>query len=131
MTTRQFLIVLFFGLNVILGSGIVPLPRVYAMQIRIPSVGVNMHGYYTSMAEARNLKIAFPENYYVDSVRIISQAGMNTVRYVFTWEAYEKNPLLFINELSTVAQTADKFGLKVIYANDQYLISSWLSTQRG
>jgi hypothetical protein len=56
---------------------------------------------------------------------------MNTVRYVFTWEAYEKNPLLFMNELSTVAQTADMFGLKVIYANDQYLVSSWLNTQLG
>ena len=80
---REFSIVLFFGLTVILGSGIVnqPIPPVvYAIAVsqnRTPSVGVNMHGYYTSMAESRDLKIPFPENYYVNSFKTISQAGMN------------------------------------------------------
>jgi hypothetical protein len=43
--------------------------------------------------------------------------GSYTVRYVFYWEAYEKNPELFMQELQTVAKTADRYGIKVIYDN--------------
>jgi hypothetical protein len=56
---------------------------------------------------------------------------MNHVRYVFYWEAYEKNPSLFLRELETVASTADKWNLKVLYDNHQYHTSSWLDPKNG
>jgi hypothetical protein len=68
--------------------------------------------------------------YYEDSLKLISQAGMNHIRYVFNWEAYEKNPSLFINELITFANVADKWGIKVVYDNHQWHTSSWLD-KRG
>lgn len=88
--------------------------------------GINMRGYYTNMAEQRPFKLQLPENYYEDSFRAFSQAGINFVRYLFFWESYEKDPFSFINELATVADTADRWKIKVIYTNDQYHTSSWL-----
>src|SRR5918992_6004708 len=57
--------------------------------------------------------------------------GSYTVRYVFYWEAYEKNPELFMQELQTVAKTADRYGIRVIYDNHQYQTSSWLDPKNG
>ncbi|MDP9288370.1 MAG: cellulase family glycosylhydrolase [Thermoproteota archaeon] len=96
-----------------------------------PFIGVNVAGYYTTMAESRTYNSQFPLNYYDESFRTISQANMNNIRYLFTWESYEKNPTQFVDELVAVANAADKWGIKVIYANDQYHISSWLDQQAG
>jgi hypothetical protein len=93
--------------------------------------GVNMLGYFTTTAEARENGRLPPMNYYEDSFRIFSQAGMNNVRYLFTWESYHKNPSLFMNELFKVARIADKWKINVIYANDQFHISSWLDQHSG
>jgi hypothetical protein len=99
----------------------------------IPYVGVDMQGYYTSIAQTRNFSSFsyLPSNYYEDLFRLISQVGMNHVRYVFYWESYVRNPVQFISELSTVAKTADKYGIKVIYANHQFHTSSWLDENSG
>ena len=56
---------------------------------------------------------------------------MNIIRYLFTWESYEKNPSLFIRELKEVAEDADKWGIGVIYTHDQFHVSSWLDPQSG
>ncbi|MFZ0741282.1 MAG: hypothetical protein WAM54_06780 [Nitrososphaeraceae archaeon] len=96
-----------------------------------PMVGMNMRGYYTTMSQEREVKFNFPSNYYEQSFKIFSQAGVEFVRYVFFWESYEKDPFSFMSELQTVAQTADKWGIKVIYANDQYDTSSWLGPKTG
>jgi hypothetical protein len=56
---------------------------------------------------------------------------MNTIRYLFTWESYEKNPSLFVAELRQVAEAGDKWGINIIYANDQFHISSWLDPEFG
>jgi hypothetical protein len=56
---------------------------------------------------------------------------MNHVRYIFYWEAYEKNPSLFLRELDAVASTADRWNLKVLYDNHQYHTSSWLDPKNG
>jgi hypothetical protein len=72
-----------------------------------------------------------PANYYEDSFRILSEAGMNHVRYTLYWEAYVVNPTSFINELQTVASAADKYGIKVLYDNHQFHTSSYLNPQRG
>jgi Cellulase (glycosyl hydrolase family 5) len=89
-------------------------------------VGVNMRGYYTNIPQERELKIPIPPNYYDQSFKTLSQAGVDFVRYLFFWESYERDPFSFISELQTVAQTADKWGIKLLYANDQYHTSSWL-----
>lgn len=91
-----------------------------------PYMGVNIPGYYTT-----GKTISPPANYYEDSFRIISQAGMNLVRYIFYWEAYEKNPSLFMKELATVAETADRWKIKVLYDNNQYHTSSWLDPKQA
>jgi hypothetical protein len=56
---------------------------------------------------------------------------MNHIRYVFYWEAYERNPQLFMNELDTAAMFADKWKLNVLYDNHQYHTSSWLDPKNG
>jgi hypothetical protein len=99
-------------------------------QASAPFIGVAMRGYYTSLAQLQHFS-TFPANYYEDSFRLISQAGMNHVRYLFYWEGYEKNPSLFLRELITVANTADKWGIKVVYDNHQWHTSSWLEPNSG
>ena len=98
-----------------------------------PYVGVDMRGVHTAVSETKSNVSAgsLPANYYEDSFRILSEAGMNHVRYTLYWEAYVVNPTSFMNELQTVAKTADKYGLKVIYDNHQFHTSSYLNPQRG
>jgi hypothetical protein len=97
-----------------------------------PFIGVNVRGYYTTMSQARgDHSIPLPVKYYEESFKILSAAGMNHVRYRFYWESYVRDPFSFINELVTVAQTADRFGIKILYDNHQYHTSSWLDSQRG
>lgn len=99
-----------------------------------PLLGVSMRGYYTSSPETKPTKSAThhpPLNYYEDSFKMISQAGMNHVRVLFYWEAYQKNPVLFVKELESVANAADKWGLRVLYDNHQWHTSSWLEPKGG
>ena len=100
-------------------------------QKNVSFIGVNMKGLYTSTIPKNLSSIRFPDNYYNDSFKLITGAGMNHIRYVFYWQAYEKDPLSFINELQTVASLADKWGLHVIYDNHQFHTSSWLDPVRG
>jgi len=93
--------------------------------------GVNMKGYYTSMPQSRTIGSIMPANYFDDSFRLISEAGMNHVRFVFYWESYERDPTNFMLELQSVAQAADKYNVNVIYDNHQFHTSSWLNAQRG
>jgi hypothetical protein len=121
----------------------IAIPSAYAQKIQgssnttasnvkaTPFTGVNMRGYYTAAAQERTLSGHMPANYYDDSFRAISQAGMNLVRYLVFWEAYEKNPVAFITEVDNFTKFADKWGIKVIYTNDQYRTSSWLDPDKG
>ena len=84
-----------------------------------PYVGVDVRGFHTSI-QSKRYPIAFPSDFYEKSFALISKAGMNHIRYAFYWEAYEKDPKAFMKELKTVAKTADKHNLKVIYDNHQY-----------
>ncbi|HEX7275174.1 MAG TPA: cellulase family glycosylhydrolase [Nitrososphaeraceae archaeon] len=93
--------------------------------------GVNMKGYHTSMPQSRTIGSIMPANYFDDSFRLISEAGMNHVRFVFYWEAYERDPTNFMLELQSVAQAADKYNVNVVYDNHQFHTSSWFNPQRG
>jgi hypothetical protein len=96
-------------------------------------IGVNVRGLYTSLQHERYPFSPAPllADYYDDSFRLISEAGMNHIRYVFYWEAYESNPQFFMKELNTVARFADRWNLHVLYDNHQYHTSSWLDPQNG
>jgi hypothetical protein len=97
-----------------------------------PYFGVDMRGVHTAVSQVKNSTLeSLPPNYYEDSFRILHDAGMNHVRYTFYWEAYVVNPTAFMNELQMVANTADKYGIKVIYDNHQFHTSSYLNPQRG
>ena len=94
--------------------------------------GVNMRGNYTSQTQYRDPSaLIFPDDYYNQSFRMISESGMNLVRYLFFWEAYEKNPKQFRDELEQVSKFADKWKVNVIYANDNYATSSYLDPKEG
>jgi hypothetical protein len=97
-----------------------------------PYLGINMRGYYTSMAQSRESKFLFPNNYYESSFQILSKTpAIDHVRYRFYWESYIKNPTAFMKEIEQVANTADKYGIKVIYDNHQFHTSSWLNVDKG
>jgi hypothetical protein len=100
-------------------------------QLNVLFKGVNMKGLYTSTIHKNLSSIPFPDNYYSDSFKLIKSAGMNHIRYVLYWQAYENDPQSFIEELETVASLADKWGLHVIYDNHQFHTSSWLDPVRG
>src|SRR5919199_115207 len=131
----SFLILSIILLNILTSNNKAFLPVIYAEENQDgksvgPFIGVAMHGYYTSGDQLKNTTSgSLPKNYYEDSFRLISQAGMNHVRYLFYWESYERNPSLFMNELSTVANTADKWGIKVLYDNHQWHTSSWFESR--
>lgn len=95
-----------------------------------PFVGVAMKGAYVDQKENREDTPLPPATYFDESFRLLSEAGLNHVRFLFYWEAYEKNPQGFMNELEQVANAADKYGIKVIYDNHQWHTSSWLE-KRG
>ena len=95
-------------------------------------LGVNMRGYYTSMPQSRDFKFPFPDNYYDTSFRELSKANIiDHVRYRYYWESYVRNSSAFLNEIEEVANTADKYGLKIVYDNHQFHTSSWLNPSRG
>jgi len=95
-----------------------------------PLVGVAMKGGYVDQKENQNDTSLPPPNYFDESFKLIKAAGLNHARFLFYWEAYEKNPQAFMKELEQVANLADKYGIKVIYDNHQWHTSSWLE-RRG
>jgi hypothetical protein len=98
----------------------------------IEGIGINMRGYYTAQTQNRDPgKEVFPHDYYDQSFKILSNSGIDFVRYLFFWEAYEKNPSSFLQELKTVAKTADKYNVSVVYTSDNYATSSYLDPKYG
>jgi hypothetical protein len=92
-------------------------------------MGVAMRGNHTSEKETEVNEIVAPSGYYEESFKLIHDAGLNHVRYLLYWESYVRNPSLFLQELATVADTADKWGIKVLYDNHQWHTSSWLESR--
>ena len=63
-------------------------------QKKVPFIGVNMKGLFTSTIPKNLSSIPFPYNYYNDSFKLITSAGMNHIRYVLYWQAYEKKSFI-------------------------------------
>lgn len=91
--------------------------------------GVVMKGAYANIKQNDMDSPSPPANYVNDSLTKISQAGLNHIRFLFYWESYEKNPQKFMQELESVANTADRLGIKVVYDNHQWHTSSWLESK--
>jgi hypothetical protein len=130
----------FFVTTVMMMNGAVllcatPIASSYAQQSVSSStdmptlMGVAMRGNHTSEKETEVNEIVAPSGYYEESFKLIHDAGLNHVRYLLYWESYVRNPSLFLQELATVADTADKWGIKVLYDNHQWHTSSWLESR--
>jgi len=91
-----------------------------------PINGVVMKGAFVNMKQDDNGSPLSPQNYIEDSLKMISRAGLDHARFLFYWEAYEKDPQAFMKEIQSVASAADKYGVKIIYDNHQWHTSSWL-----
>jgi hypothetical protein len=91
-----------------------------------PINGVAMKGANVSVKQNNYDVPSPPPNYIDDSFRLISEAGLNHVRFLIYWEAYEMNPEAFLKEIQSVAAAGDKWGVKIIYDNHQWHTSSWL-----
>lgn len=96
---------------------------------RHPINGVAMKGVFVNLKQHDELWPSAPQNYIENSFRMISAAGLNHVRIVFYWEAYERDPAAFIKEIQSIATAGDKYGLKIIYDNHQWHTSSWLEAR--
>ena len=83
------------------------------------------------MPQEREIIRAMPPNYFENSLAAFSQNHLDLVRYLVVWEAYERDPTAFMNELNALVNAADKSGVKVIYTLDQFRTSSWLDPERG
>jgi hypothetical protein len=91
-----------------------------------PINGVVMKGAFVNMKQDDNGSPEAPQDYIEDSLKMISEGGLDHARFLFYWEAYERDPEAFINEIKSVADAADKYGVKIIYDNHQWHTSSWL-----
>jgi polyhydroxyalkanoate synthesis regulator phasin len=85
-----------------------------------------MKGILVNMKQDDNDSPSAPDNYIEDSFKEISEAGLDHARFLFYWEAYERDPDAFMKEIKSVANAADKYGVKIIYDNHQWHTSSWL-----
>ena len=91
-----------------------------------PINGVVMKGAFVNMKQDDNGSPEAPQDYIDDSLKMISEAGLDHARFLFYWEAYERDPDAFMEEIKSVAEAADKYGVKIIYDNHQWHTSSWL-----
>ena len=91
-----------------------------------PINGVVMKGIFVNMKQDDNDPDSAPDNYIEDSLKELSEAGLDHARFLFYWEAYERDPEAFMKEIKSVAEAADKYGVKIIYDNHQWHTSSWL-----
>jgi polyhydroxyalkanoate synthesis regulator phasin len=85
-----------------------------------------MKGAFVNMKQDDNGSPEAPQDYIEDSLEMISEAGLDHARFLFYWEAYERDPDAFMKEIKSVAEAADKYGVKIIYDNHQWHTSSWL-----
>ena len=91
-----------------------------------PINGVVMKGAFVNMKQHDNGSPEAPEDYIDDSLKMISKAGLDHARFLFYWEAFERDPKAFMKEIESVAKAGDKYGVKIIYDNHQWHTSSWL-----
>ena len=85
-----------------------------------------MKGAFVNMKQHDNGSPEAPQDYIDNSLKMISKAGLDHARFLFYWEAFERDPKAFMKEIESVAKAGDKYGVKIIYDNHQWHTSSWL-----
>ena len=85
-----------------------------------------MKGAFVNMKQHDNGSPEAPQDYIDDSLKMISKAGLDHARFLFYWEAFERDSKAFMKEIESVAKAGDKYGVKIIYDNHQWHTSSWL-----
>ena len=65
-----------------------------------------MKGFQTNMPQERDIMRAMPPNYFENSLATFSQNHLDLVRYLVVWEAYERDPTAFMNELNALANAS-------------------------
>ena len=69
---------------------------------------------------------------YFDNIFALCQKeGVNFIRISMYWEAYVASPAEFVNELHTIAQHADAAGVKVLWCNSQWMVSTAMPAGSG
>ncbi|MDW0128615.1 MAG: hypothetical protein QOK87_09610, partial [Nitrososphaeraceae archaeon] len=124
-TSTQMILIFLLAVVFISASSLGSYASTSELTSNPPINGVVMKGAFVSMKQDDYGLPSAHENYIEDSLKMISEAGLNHVRFVFYWEAYERDPEAFINEIKSVANAADRYGLKIIYDNHQWHTSSW------
>ncbi|HEX7817927.1 MAG TPA: hypothetical protein VF419_00980, partial [Nitrososphaeraceae archaeon] len=71
-----------------------------------PINGVVMKGAFVNMKQDDNGSPEAPQDYIDDSLKMISEAGLDHARFLFYWEAYERDPDAFMKEIKSVAEAA-------------------------
>jgi hypothetical protein len=74
-----------------------------------PINGVVMKGVFVNMKQHDNGSPEAPQDYIGDSLKMISKAGLDHVRFLFYWEAFERDPKAFMKEIESVANAGDKY----------------------
>jgi Cellulase (glycosyl hydrolase family 5) len=72
-----------------------------------------------------------PCDYVKDSMKILSQAGIRTIRVPFYWESYERSRQEFRNDLSHILEHASINNLQVVLDNHHWETGSWLECGLG
>ena len=123
----NILLITFFVIVILCGNVLaLSNAQLSPMSNQEPLNGVVMKGIYVNLKQNNIKNPSSPPNYIENSFKMISEAGLNHVRFLFYWEAYERDPDSFMKEIESVASAADKWGIKVIYDNHQWHTSSWL-----
>jgi len=123
----NILLITFFVIVILCGNVLaLSNAQLSPMSNQEPLNGVVMKGIYVNLKQNNIKNPSSPPNYIENSFKMISEAGFNHVRFLFYWEAYERDPDSFMKEIESVASAADKWGIKVIYDNHQWHTSSWL-----
>jgi len=93
-------------------------------------IGVNFHGYGSSVYQNRDLPPP-PKNYVDDSFAAFSKYGLTCIRVAIHWESWELNRDQFKDDLEAIGDAADRHGIMCIYDNHQWECSSWIGSGIG
>jgi Cellulase (glycosyl hydrolase family 5) len=97
------------------------------------TIGVNFGAvqaaYYQN--DQNGLNINPPCHYVEDSMKILRQAGIRTIRVPFYWESYERSRQEFYSDLFRILEHASINNLQVVLDNHHWETGSWLGWGLG
>lgn len=94
------------------------------------AIGVNFGAVQAAYYQNRSNENP-PFLYVEDSMKILSQAGIRTIRVPFYWESYERSRQEFRNDLFHILEHASINNLQVVLDNHQWETGSWLGWGLG